>query len=184
MTDRTEEPGAERVTESQRIYEGRIANLRIDQVELPDGRRSAREIVEHAPVVAVVPLEEDGDVILVRQYRLATASVMLEVPAGLIDPGESPEEAAQRELQEEIKMRAESMEPLPGFYASPGFLDEYIYVFLATGLVESHADGDDDEDIVIVRMPLAEALRLIEAGEIRDGKSITGLLLAARRRGV
>lgn len=179
MSDR--EPGVERVIASQRIYDGRICRLRIDTVELPDGRQSAREIVEHDPVAVIVPLHENGDAVLVRQYRLATGLVMLEVPAGLVDPDEDIEAAAQRELQEETGLRARTMTPLGGVYASPGFLTEYMHLFLAEGLEDSPLNPDEDEDIVVRRMPLSQALALIDSGGIIDAKTVCGLLLAARR---
>jgi ADP-ribose pyrophosphatase len=174
--------GYERVTGSRRIHEGRIINVREDTVELTDGRSALREIVEHAEVVAVVPLDGDGNVVLVRQYRLPAEDALLEVPAGSVDPEESIEAAAQRELQEETGYRAGRLERLTGFFVAPGYLTEFVHVFLATGLAEDAIDGDPDEDIALERMPLADAVRLIETGEIKDAKSIVGLLLAKRQR--
>jgi ADP-ribose pyrophosphatase len=173
---------AERVVATQRIHEGRICNLREDTVELADGRTALREIVEHAPVVAIVPLDENGEVILVRQYRLAAEEALLEVPAGLVDEGEDPEAAAQRELQEETGYRAANLRRLGGFFVSPGFCTEFIHIYLATGLSESPLDGDEDEDIVVERMPLAEAVRLVQTGAIKDAKSVAGILLACEQR--
>ncbi len=181
MNSETREPGAERVLDSQRKFEGKICSLRVDTVEMPNGRTATREVVEHEPVVAIVPIDGDGNVVLVRQYRLATGGVLLEVPAGGVDKGESPEDAAQRELREEIGMRAASLEPIGEFYVSPGFLTEYVYAFLATDLSDSPADADEDEDIAVVRVPLAEAVAMVERGEFRDAKSIAGILIAARR---
>ncbi|HET8944297.1 MAG TPA: NUDIX hydrolase [Dehalococcoidia bacterium] len=176
-----ESPQPERVLQSTRLYDGRIMALRVDTVLMPNGREATREIVEHAPVVAVVPIDENGDVVLVRQYRLATGDVMLEVPAGLVDEGEEIEAAAQRELQEEIGYRAGHLERLAGFFVSPGFCTEFIHVFLALGLEQSDLDADEDEDITVERVPLAEAARLVETGEIRDAKSIVGILMARDR---
>lgn len=181
MTSEQREPGSERVLKSRRVFEGKICNLRVDTVELPSGRTAQREIVEHEPVVAIVPIDSDGNVVLVRQYRLATGVVLLEVPAGGVDPGETPEDAAQRELAEEIGMRAGHLERLAEFYVSPGFLTEYVYAFLATDLSDSPAEADEDEDIAVVRMPLSDAVAMAERGELLDAKSIAGLLLAARR---
>ncbi len=181
----TRQPGAhgfERVTASRRIHEGRIVNLREDTVELLDGRSALREVVEHAQVVAIVPLDDNGDVLLVRQYRLPAEDALLEIPAGGVDEGESIEEAAQRELREETGYRAERFQRLTGFFVSPGYCTEFIHVFLATGLSESPIAGDDDENITVERMPLARAVKLIETEEIRDGKSIIGLLLVDRQR--
>ena len=163
----------ERVTASERVYDGRIMNVRLDTVELADGRNAQREVVEHAEVVAIVPVDAAGNVVLVRQYRLPAQDVLLEVPAGGVDEGESVDEAAQRELREETGYRAATLERLGGFYVSPGYVTEFIHVFLATDLSE-------DEEIEVVRMPLKKAVRLIETGGIKDGKSIIGLLLAAK----
>lgn len=173
-------PPPERVIDSRRIHEGRILNLREDTVELPDGRRALREVVEHSEVVAIVPVDAAGHVLLVRQYRLPAGQVLLEVPAGGVDPGESAEEAAQRELQEETGHRAGRLQRLGGFFVSPGYCTEFIHIFLASDLSESAVEADPDERIVVVRLSLREALRQVESGEIRDTKSIIGLLLAAK----
>jgi ADP-ribose pyrophosphatase len=134
--------------------------------------------VEHGEVVAVVPLLEGKDVLLVRQYRLPAAQILLEVPAGGVDEGESSEQAAQRELGEECGQQAGRLERLGGFYLSPGFCSEFVHVFLATQLRPVPAHPDPDEEIAVVRLPLPEALRLVRRGEIRDGKSIIGLMWA------
>ncbi len=153
-------------------------NLRLDTVELVGGLKTTREVVEHGEVVAVVPLLEGKDVLLVRQYRLPTAQILLEVPAGGVDEGESSEQAAQRELGEECGQQAGRLERLGGFYLSPGFCSEFVHVFLATQLRPVRAHPDPDEEIAVVRLPLPEALRLVRRGEIRDGKSIIGLMWA------
>ena len=158
-----------------------MVNLRIDTVELASGRRATREVVEHGDVVAIVPLLDDGDLLLVRQYRLPTGLVMLEVPAGGVDEGETPEDAAQRELGEECGRRAGRLERLGGFYVSPGFCSEFLHVFLAMELEPSPLRPEPDEQLAVVRVPLAEALRLVSAGEIRDAKSIIGLTWAAAK---
>jgi ADP-ribose pyrophosphatase len=175
------QPGSERVTKSRRIYDGRVVSLREDTVELVGGRSALREIVEHGEVVVIVPLDGDGNVLLVRQYRLPARDVLLEVPAGGVDEGESVEDAAQRELQEETGYRAAKLARIGGFFVSPGYCTEFIHVFLATGLKARALEGDADEDIVVERLPLSEAMLLIDSGEIKDGKSIIGLLLAFRR---
>lgn len=175
---RTRQPHAERVIATRRIYDGRIVSLREDTVELPNGRSALREVVEHAAVVAIAPIDADGNILLVRQYRLPAEEALLEVPAGGVDDGESTEEAAQRELQEETGYRADRLERIGGFFVSPGYCTEFIHVFLATSLIESKLEGDADEDIVLEWVPFRDALGLIDSGEIKDGKSIIGLLLA------
>jgi ADP-ribose pyrophosphatase len=153
--------GSERVIESRRIYDGRICALREDTVKLASGGTAKREIVEHADVVAMVPLDSDGNVLLVRQFRLAAKSELLEVPAGIAEDGEDIEEAAQRELQEEVGYRAGKLERIAGLFVSPG----------------------DDEHIEVVRMPVSDAVALVHSGEIRDGKSVVGLLMVGGRAG-
>ena len=177
----TSKPHIESVVTTRLIYEGRIVSLREDAVTLSDGRSALREVVEHGEVAAIVPIDADGNVILVRQYRLPAREALLEIPAGGVDEGESTEDAAQRELQEETGYRAVRLERLGGFYVSPGYCTEFIQVFLATDLVEDPIEGDPDEAISLQRMSLLEAVRLIETGEIKDGKSIIGLLLASAR---
>jgi len=171
------------VLESRRVYEGRVVSLRVDRVALPDGHSALREVAEHAPVVVIVPLDGEGNVLLVRQYRLPVEQFLLELPAGGIDPGENIEEAVQRELREETGERAGRLERLAAFYASPGYCDELMHLFLATELEHSPLVGDSDESIEVVRMPLSEALALVEQGEIRDAKTIIGLWAAGRRIG-
>lgn len=181
MSTEQREPGVERVIGSRVEYAGKIAKLRVDTVGLPGGRTAKREIVEHEPVVAIVPVASNGDVILVRQYRLATGGAMLEVPAGGVDKGESFEEAAQRELSEEVGLRAGSLVQIGDFYVSPGFTTERVIAYLATDLTENPGQADEDEDIVVVRMPLSVAVAMVERGEFHDAKSIASLLLADRR---
>ncbi len=173
----------ETVLESTSIFSGRIINVRVDRVALPNGYISTREIVEHSEAVAIVPLDENGDVLLVRQYRLACEDALLEIPAGGMDADDKePLAAAQREMQEEIGYKAERMEYLSGFYVAPGYCNEYIHLFLATGLTPSRLDADLDEAVEVVQMPLIEALGLISTGDIHDAKSIIGLLMVARMK--
>lgn len=174
----------ERVLSSRRLYEGRILNLRVDTVELPGGGEATREIVEHAEVAATVPVEDDGTVTLVRQYRLAVGQALLEVPAGLVQPGEPLLEAARRELEEETGLRAARLRHLVSFYVSPGFTDERVHLFLAQGLSQGRPQNAPDERIQVVRLPLRQALALVERGDVQDAKSVIGLLLAARETGL
>ena len=174
-------PGVERIIDTQVIYSGKKATLKLHTVDLGDGRTSIREIIEHPGVAAIVPIDGDGKVVFVRQYRLAVGDTMLEIPAGVLDPGEAAEEGAQRELREETGLRAGKLTPLGReFFVSPGISTEWIRLFLAEDLQDAPLDPDDDEDIEIERVPLAEAVRMVERGELRDAKSIAGVLLAAR----
>ena len=170
------------VTDSQRIYEGRILNLRVDSVALPNGKASKREVVEHRGAVAIVPLLDDNTVILVRQFRLPAAGPLLEIPAGGLEAGETPEQCARRELTEEVKMTPETLTPLYEAFVAPGYTTEKIYGFLATGLTDAPEEGDEDEFVEIVRMSLTQALAAIATGEIQDMKTIAGLTLAARAK--
>jgi len=168
---------AEHPLSSRRVYEGRILNLRTDEVELPSGRRVVLEIVEHRGAVAIVPII-DGDVVLVRQFRAAVGRALLEIPAGSVEPGEAIEACLQRELAEEIGMRAGRTDHLITFYPSPGFLTEAVHVY-AAGELTPHRLQAEEEDLTVVRVPLARAAALVAHGEIVDAKSIIGLLLAA-----
>jgi len=168
---------AERLVRSRRIYDGRVISLRVDEVALPSGRTATREIVEHRGAVAVVPLTPHGDVLLVRQYRAATGGTLLEIPAGTLEVGEDAPHALQRELAEEIGMRAGRVQHLATFYPSPGFLTEVVYVYLAADLTPHRLEAEE-EDLEVVRLPLPEARAMVDRGEIRDAKSIIGLLLA------
>jgi ADP-ribose pyrophosphatase len=165
---------------SERLYEGRVLNLRVDHVRLPDGTTIKREIVEHGGAVAMVPLDDEGYVHLVRQYRPAVDRHLLEIPAGGLKPGEEPAHCAERELQEEIGMFPGKIEPLGAFYPVPGYSSEVIHLFLAGDLRPSTLPGDDDEEIAVERVALSELLRQIDQGAIEDGKTIAGVLRVAR----
>ncbi len=170
---------------SQRLYEGRIVNLRVDTVRLEDGRITEREIVEHRGAVAVVALDEGDNVLLVRQFRKPAERELLEIPAGTLEVGEEPASCARRELAEETGYRAGHLEPIGGFYSSPGFCTEYIHLYLATDLSPSRARPEYDEAIELIRVPFSEALKMIGRGEIHDAKTMVGLLSAwARRQGL
>lgn len=170
----------ETIINSQRLYDGRIVVLDLLDVRLPNGEHSRREVVRHPGAVAVVPLDADGSVILVRQYRIAADRVMLEIPAGTLDPGEPAATCAERELQEEAGLRPGRLDSLGGIFAAPGYTTEYIHLFLATELSASSLEMDDDEFIEVVRLPFDEALRMVDDGEIDDSKTVAGLLRAAR----
>ncbi len=175
-----EDGAGEPTVESKLVYEGRILDLRVDTIRLPSGRLTTREIAEHSDSVCMVPLDSQGNVLLVRQYRKSVESNLLEVPAGGIDENEAPEDAAIRELQEEVGYTAGKISRLAGFWVSPGWCTEFMHAYLATELSPARLDADFDEDITVIRIPLAQTLDLITSGEIQDGKSVASLLLAMR----
>lgn len=161
---------------SKHIYSGRAVKLRVDTIEKADGMETTREIVEHADCVAVVVLDEQENVVMVRQFREAVGKTLLEIPAGGIDPGEEPVDAVRRELQEEIGLLPQKIERIGGFYSTPGYCTEYLYLYLARDLKPSRLEAEDTESIEVARVPLAQVQVLIASGEICDAKSIAGLL--------
>lgn len=169
------------VLSSERLYEGRVVNLRLDTVRLPSGRDTTREIVEHRNCVTILPIDDDQRLLLVRQFRLPARAVLLEAPAGNIDAGERPEETARRELREETGHDCRNLEPLLEFYPAPGFSEEYMYCFLATGLYESGLEPDEDEILELQRLTLEETLASIRERRIVDAKSIATILAYALR---
>lgn len=175
MNDQTET-----VTGSERIYEGRVVNLRVDSVRLPNGRDSKREVVEHGGAVAMVPMRDAETVLLVRQFRLPAGQALLEIPAGGLDENEAPEAAARRELAEEIGQVPERLIPLYSCYLAPGYSTEIIHGYLALDLRDAPEEADEDEFVQVVPMHLDDAFAAIASGEIQDAKTIAGLTLAAR----
>lgn len=170
----------EQVIRSRRIYDGRIINVRVDTVRLEKGGRAVettREVVDHAPVVVMAPLDGQGNVLMVRQYRHAVGEELLELPAGGVELGEKPEEAVLRELQEETGYTADEVLPLGRFWMSPGFLREEMHAFLARKLRPSARAADEDEVIQVVRVSLASVPGMIKRGEIRDAKTIAAALM-------
>jgi ADP-ribose pyrophosphatase len=179
MTDAQSEP----TIETRRLFEGNILSLRVDTVQMPSGRPATREIVEHSQSVCVVPVDGQGNVLLVRQYRKPAEADLLEAPAGGMDEGETPEAAALRELQEEIGFTAGALRHLSSSWVAPGWCTELLHGYLATDLRPSKLAPDEDENITVVPVPLDRIPRMIESGEIQDMKSIAYLLLALRIMG-
>ncbi len=166
------------------IYKGKVVTLNIDTVALPNGVTVDLEIVRHPGAAAVVPLKDDGTVVLIRQFRHAAGGFIYEIPAGKLHPGEDPLACASRELEEEIGWKASSFELLASIFTAPGFTDEVIRVYQATGLARGRQQLDRDEVLEIVEMPLPEAIRKIDDGTIRDAKTIVGLqAVYLRKRG-
>ena len=177
--------GEARVVASEPVFEGRVIRLRVEEIELPNGRRSRLELVAHPGAAAIVPVDGEGRVLLVRQYRhAAERGWLLEVPAGKLDAGEDAAIGAARECEEETGFRPGLLVPLGGIWTTPGFTNEWIHLFLATDLVRGRQDLQDDEALSVERVPLDQALRMALDGGIDDGKSIAALTRAARRLGI
>ncbi|MCX7912245.1 MAG: NUDIX hydrolase [Dehalococcoidales bacterium] len=166
----------EKTLSSKTVFTGRAIRVRVDTVRTVDGRMSSREIVEHAPCIAVIPVNENGEVLLVRQFRKAVEKELLEIPAGGIDEGEDPETAVTREMREEIGMRPQRLLRLGGFYSSPGYSSEYLHLYLATDLVPDPLSAEDTAGITIVPVRPEGIPEMIASGRIEDGKTIAGLL--------
>ena len=176
------------VVSSRVAYRGRVLTLRVDEVRMPGGGTAVREVVEHLGAVAVVALDSDGRVVLIRQYRHAVGRHLVELPAGLLDvEGEPALETARRELFEEAALRAGRWDTLADVINSPGFSDESVRIFLARDLAdvpeaERHAGVEEESDLDVHRVDLDEAVRAALAGEIENGIALIGLLAAARAR--
>jgi ADP-ribose pyrophosphatase len=165
---------------SEIVYPGHAFTIRRDTLRLPDGREARFDIVEHVGSVIILPLDTNGQMLFVRQYRHAAGLDLLELPAGTLDEGETPLECASREIREETGMAAGNLEPLGGFYLAPGYSTEYMYVYLATDLRYNPLEADADEFLSVERVPLAEALAMFERGDIQDAKSLAAILLARK----
>lgn len=165
---------------SETVFDGRLVRVRVDRVELPSGRLGTREVVEHPGAVAILPVMDDGRLVLVRQFRYAVGRALLEVPAGTREPGEDPRETAIRELREEVGLVAATVEPLVRFLISPGWCNEELIAYRATGLRDVGAAPELDEEIEIVRIAPDEVAGLIAAGEIGDAKTITSIFAHLR----
>lgn len=161
-------------------FKGHIMAARLDQVELPNGHTAAREVCEHLGGVGVLPIDKDGNIILVRQYRYPYDEIMLEIPAGKLDHGDD-EDAADcglRELKEETGCTAGRIVPLGCIYPSPGFLTEVVHLFAALDLTDGEMQPDENEFVEVVRLPIAEVEEMAERNEIRDAKTLVALYRA------
>ena len=170
----------EKKLSSEEIFDGVAIHLFRDEILLPNGNKGVREVIRHPGAVCVIPVTEDGDVIFVNQFRYAFNKVTLEVPAGKLEKGEDPLEAAMRELSEETGLSAKNVVYLGELYTTPALIDEVIHMYLATDLVEGKQHLDDDEFINTLRMPLSEAVQKVMNGEIKDAKTQTILLKAEK----
>ncbi|GMW04381.1 MAG: NUDIX hydrolase [Dehalococcoides mccartyi] len=174
----------EKILSSQYIYCGNLIKVRKAAVELPSGKVAPREMVEHNPCVVVIAEDADGKLLMVKQYRLAASQDMLELVAGSMDAGETPEESASRELREEAGYKPHKLKRLGGFYSSPGFLTEYLHVLVASDLEYAPLTAEDTEDIEVFRYTPAEVKAMIAGGQITDSKTLAGLMLYFSRTSV
>ncbi len=166
----------EKVQSSRLVYDGRAVKLRVDTVQMPSGRQTTREIVEHSDCVAIVAIDDNDNVLLVNQFRKAVEKELLEIPAGGIVSGEDPVATVRRELSEETGYLPRKVERLGGFYSTPGYCTEYLYLYLATDLIPNQLHAEDTENIRLIRVPISQIPSLIASGSICDAKSIAGLL--------
>lgn len=166
----------EKTVDSEICYQGVIVTVRMDRAQLPNGRVARREVVEHPGGVAILPLDEGGNVLTVRQYRYPFGQVLLEVPAGKMEPGEDPRQCALRELQEEVGAVPRELVDLGELYLSPGFCDEVLHLYLARGLELGASHPDEDEFLELVRIPLEELARQVMSGQVKDAKTVAAVL--------
>jgi ADP-ribose pyrophosphatase len=170
------------ILNSTEVFRGRVFHVTVDTVQ-ENETTYQREVVHHSGSAVIIPIFDDGTVGLVRQYRHPAVRYLLEVPAGTLNKGETPEVGAARELEEELGLVAGRLEKLTEFFVSPGFLEEKMWLYLATDLTETQQRLEEDEIVEVVRLPIAQALEMISDGEIEDAKTIIGLMLAAPRVG-
>ena len=171
-----------KIVSSQKVFDGRVFKVTVDTVS--EGELTyQREVVHHIGSAVIIPVHDDGTVVLVRQYRHPAVRYLLEAPAGTLADRERPEIGAARELEEELGLVAGRLDKLSEFFVSPGFCQEKMWVYLATELTESKQHLDDDEILDVVRLSMSDALEMITSGEIQDAKTIIGLMLAAPRVG-
>ena len=168
----------EKTLDSREVFRGRIIRVRQDTVRLPNGKEGTREVVEHPGGVAVLAIDDEGRVLLVRQYRYAFGRVLTEIPAGKREPGEEPFLTARRELQEEVGATAREWQSLGEVIASPGCYDEVLHLYLARGLTFGDTHPDEDEFLSVRRIPFQELVQRCLSGEIQDGKTVTAVLKA------
>ncbi len=165
----------EKTIRRRTIFDGKLIRVQLDEVELPDGRTSTREIVHHPGAVGVLAFTDEGKLVFVRQYRNPLGKTILEIPAGKLEPGEDPKACAFRELEEETGYRAEEMRPIVSFYTSPGFADEILHLYEARGLQKGERRPDTDEFVEVEELTLQEAFAKMEEGQICDAKTVVAV---------
>lgn len=174
----------EHCVKQNKLYDGKILSLRRDDVRTPSGRIASREVVDHKHAIGVLALTGKNSVLLVRQYRYAVNSITLEICAGLIEQGEDPYQAAEREMQEELKFKAGRLEKIGGFYASPGFCTEFVTVFIASELEHSDLPQDEDENVSTVEVSYDEIPAMLADGRIQDSKTFAALSWLMAKEGI
>ncbi|RYL94832.1 NUDIX hydrolase [Sporolactobacillus sp. THM7-4] len=162
----------ERKTGSKEIFKGKVVHLVVDQVDLPNGHQSTREVVRHPGAVAIIALNKEGKLLLVRQYRYALGKIIYEIPAGKLEPGENPDDSALRELEEETGFRCEKIDQIASFYSSPGFSNEQLTIYFTDTLTNGSQHLDDDEFLEVSAVDLEEAVQMVQDHRINDAKTV------------
>lgn len=169
-----------KILKRETTYQSRAFSIQKVDLRLPDERTVTYDLVDHNDSITVVPFDQDGNIWFVRQYRLGPDEILLELPAGVLEDGEPPEEGVSREIREEIGKAAGQLTPLGDFYLAPGYASEHMYVYLATNLSHAPLDADDDEFIQLEAIPVTKALQMAREGQFRDSKTIASLFLAEK----
>lgn len=169
------------IIQSDTVFRGKVFNVRVDQIRLPDGRIGRIDLIEHRGAVTIIPVDQVGQIWFIRQHRHPASEDLLELPAGVMDEREEPAQSAQRELREEIGMAAKNLVPLGEFFLAPGYSTEYMYVYLAQELEPAPLPQDEDEQIEIVKISIKDLPDLVNRRQIRDAKSLASLFLWQNR---
>ena len=170
----------EKTISTEEVFSGKVIKLRVDKVILPDGRETTREVIVHRGAIAVVPMIDDHKIVMVRQFRQAAGESLLEIPAGTLETGEDPDDCARREMMEETGYLPNNLRLMFKSYLAPGYSSEMLHTYLATDLTVFTADSDEDEFLEVVIVPLVKAVEMISSGEIKDAKTICGVLMAQK----
>ena len=173
-----------RLLKSELMYRGRAFDVRRDEVGLPNGQTTRLDVIEHVGSVALVPVDAEGRIWFVRQYRHATQQTLLELPAGTLEAGEAPEQGARREVREEIGMAAKKLQKIGEFFLAPGYSTERMHIYLATDLQADPLPGDEDEFLSVESIPAAQVYEMVAAGQLQDAKSLAALILARSHLGL
>jgi ADP-ribose pyrophosphatase len=167
-----------KLIDSREVFKGEVLSLKVDTIELPSGRKSEREVITHRGAVGIIPVDENGMIMLVSQFRHAVDKYLLEIPAGKLDAGETPLECGRRELEEEIGVEAGVIDELARFYTTPGYSDEFFHLYIALELKKGKASQPEEEITGVVEVTFDEAMKMIKTQEIEDGKTIAAIGLA------